>query len=69
MNLISGTHHSCERREHAFMILWEYTIICLLKDVRTLLTSEFIIYGMKQILASDYSTIQSWKKTVWFIGG
>ena len=27
MNLISGTHHSCERREHAFMILREYTII------------------------------------------
>ena len=27
MNLISGTHHLCERRKHAFMILWEYTII------------------------------------------
>ena len=27
MNLISGTHYSCERREHAFMVLWEYTII------------------------------------------
>ena len=27
MNLISGTHHLCERREHAFMILQEYTII------------------------------------------
>ena len=27
MNLISGTHHLCERREYAFMILREYTII------------------------------------------
>ena len=27
INLISGTHHSCERREHAFMVLREYTII------------------------------------------
>ena len=27
MNLISGTHHSCERKEHAFMVLREYTII------------------------------------------
>ena len=27
MNLISGTHHSCERREYAFMVLPEYTII------------------------------------------
>ena len=27
MNLISRTHHSCERREYAFMVLQEYTII------------------------------------------
>ena len=27
MNLISGTYHLCERREYAFMVLWEYTII------------------------------------------
>ena len=27
MNLISGTHHQCERKEYAFMILREYTII------------------------------------------
>ena len=27
MNLISRTHHSCEREEHAFMVLREYTII------------------------------------------
>ena len=27
MNLISGTHYSCERREHTFMVLREYTII------------------------------------------
>ena len=31
INLISGTHHSCERREHAFIVLWEYTIIFLWK--------------------------------------
>ena len=29
MNLISGTHHSCERREYAFMVLRVYTIISL----------------------------------------
>jgi len=27
MNLISGTHHLCERREYTFMILQEYIII------------------------------------------
>ena len=27
MNLISRTHHSCERREYAFMVLREYLII------------------------------------------
>ena len=27
MNLISGTHHSCERREYAFIVFREYTII------------------------------------------
>ena len=27
MNLISGTHNSCERMEYAFMVLQEYTII------------------------------------------
>ena len=26
MNLISGTHHLCERREYTFMVLQEYTI-------------------------------------------
>ena len=29
MNLISKTHHSCERRKYAFMVLREYTIISL----------------------------------------
>ena len=32
MNLISGTHHSCERREYVFMILREYTIISQGRD-------------------------------------
>ena len=27
MNLINGTHYSCERREYTFMVLREYTII------------------------------------------
>ena len=27
MNLINGTHHSCERRKHAFMVFREYLII------------------------------------------
>ena len=29
INLISETHHLCERSEYAFMILQEYTIIFL----------------------------------------
>jgi len=29
INLISGTHHLCERREYAFMVLREYRIISL----------------------------------------
>ena len=29
MNLINGTHHSCERRKHTFMGLQKYTIIFL----------------------------------------
>ena len=29
MNLINGTHHLCERKEYAFMVLREYTIIPL----------------------------------------
>ena len=33
MNLISGTYHSCERREHAFMVLREYTIISLHREL------------------------------------
>jgi len=27
VNLISGTHYSCEMREYTFMVLHEYTII------------------------------------------
>ena len=29
MNLISRTYHSCERKEHVFRVLREYTIISL----------------------------------------
>ena len=36
MNLISETHHSCERREYAFMILREYTIISPKRDAAEL---------------------------------
>ena len=39
MNLISGTHHLCEKREYAFMILQEYLINFSLLD-----ESLFIIY-------------------------
>ena len=35
MNLISETHHSCEKREHAFMVLREYTIIFPQLDIDT----------------------------------
>ena len=34
MYLISGTHYSCERREYAFMVLREYTIISHVKMVQ-----------------------------------
>ena len=34
MNLISGTHHLCERREYTFMVLREYTIISLVNVIR-----------------------------------
>ena len=36
INLISKTHHSCERREHAFIVLREYTIISRRKDFHKL---------------------------------
>ena len=36
MNLISRTHHSCERREYAFMVLWKYTIIFPKEDAAKL---------------------------------
>ena len=32
MNLINGTHHSCEIREHAFIVLQEYIIIFPMTD-------------------------------------
>ena len=49
MNLINETHHSYERREYAFIVLREYTIISQLELRRkrdTLLTDlcvQFII--------------------------
>ena len=33
MNLISRTHHSCERKEYAFIVLREYTIISLTQNI------------------------------------
>ena len=36
MNLISETHNLCERREYAFMVLREYTIISQVSDGETL---------------------------------
>ena len=38
MNLISGIHHSCKRREHAFMVFREYTIISQVCGSRILFT-------------------------------
>ena len=32
LNLISGTHHSCEMRDYAFIIFLEYTIISLILE-------------------------------------
>ena len=52
MNLITGAYHSCERREHAFMILREYTII-------------FRLYYVRPAYAFD---LDSWTNggTMWF---
>ena len=33
MNLISRTYHSCERKEHAFIVLRKYTIISRDNDI------------------------------------
>ena len=61
MNLISEIHHSCERREHAFMVFQEYTIIFLVYTVGGLSSgpcvrahpSPFIMTSLKR-----YSTPQ-----------
>ena len=47
MNLISGIHHFCERREYSFNIVREYSIIirdwdCLAEDPIQLLISSWI---------------------------
>ena len=34
MNLISRAHHSYEKKEHAFMVLREYTIISLVFNTK-----------------------------------
>ena len=49
INLISKTHHSCERRKYAFMILREYTIIS--RDVEE--TLILITLGLKLLPISD----------------
>ena len=49
MNLIRKTHHSCERRKYAFMILREYTIIS--RDVEE--TLILITLGLKLLPISD----------------
>ena len=41
MNLISGAYHSCERREHAFMVLREYSII---SPIAVALKETFFIF-------------------------
>ena len=40
MNLISGTHHSYEKREHTFIILREYTIIFLQGETNELIVTR-----------------------------
>ena len=46
MNLMSETHHSCEKREHAFMVLRKYTIISpITRMIRSMLDS-FPVFGL-----------------------
>ena len=50
MNLISGTHHSCERREHAFMVLRKYTII---SHIYIYILERMKFYSLENIYGFD----------------
>ena len=59
MNLISETHHSCERREHAFMVFREYTIISplpygVLKITKLVVLSFIFIIIYKDCVKTPY---------------
>ena len=61
MNLISGTHHSCERREYAFMVLREYTLI---SRQLALVKSDTLIYNiMAKMAMKDKKTENSRETT------
>ena len=61
MNLISETHCSCERREYAFMVLREYTIISQEeKNVNKTRTSMLFIY-LFFLMCNAYSFFSVWK--------
>ena len=77
MNLISGTYHSCERREYAFMILREYIIISpvwspslnvMIKDgfghnPPSLLFKRFILYLIHRSCQLVAIIMQRWQLT------
>ena len=54
MYLISGTHHSCEKRKYAFMVFREYTIIFLKKGEKKLEKEKitFLGYCMVGVISS-----------------
>ena len=57
MNLISGVHHSCERREHAFIVLREYIIISLsFVSIRYYLLYDLQVYILCIML--NYKNLQ-----------
>ena len=61
---ISETHHSCEKREHTFMVLREYTIIFLFQVIQRLETnskSSFVI--LKSWTAGLYHLKKKKKKS------
>ena len=54
MNLISGTHHSYGRKEYAFMVLREYTIISRKYLTINLMTIKFFKFLNRQLKIDQF---------------
>ena len=57
MNLISGTHHLCEKKEYAFMVLQEYTIISLRIGV-------WNIFQVRETQVKERLLIDIWEEVI-----